>query len=76
MNGRDWSQGLLAGVGVGAGFGGDSLAACISAKESVTSWRMPEWASCREGESQLRDGNSAHRPTYSLSSSDQVTRCV
>ena len=77
MNGRDWCQGLLAGVAaVDAGLGGASLVDRISARQSVTSWRMPEWASSRVGESQLRDGNSAHSPTYSPSSSDQMTLYV
>ena len=77
MNWRGGCQGLLAGVAaVDAGFGGASLVACISARESDTSWRMPEWAPWRVGESQLRDGNSAHRPTYSPSSSDQTTLYV
>ncbi|KAF0107661.1 MAG: hypothetical protein FD146_1695 [Anaerolineaceae bacterium] len=37
---------------------------------------MPFRVSSGDGSSQLRLGNSAQRPTYSLSSSDQVTRYV
>ena len=77
MNWRGGCQGLLAGVAaMDVGFGGASLVDRISARQLDTSWRMPEWASARVGESQLRDGNSAHRPTYSPSSSDQTTLYV
>ena len=39
----------------------------------ATSDRIPEKASSRVDASQLREGNSAHSPTFSSSSADQVT---
>src|SRR6266511_3977090 len=49
---------------------------CISLMTSSTTLRMPFKADSCVFASQLRLGNSAQSPTYSLSSSDQVTRYV
>src|SRR5210317_741414 len=57
-----------------AGIG--SLVLCISSTISATTFLMPFKAASGVLDSQLRLGNSAHNPTYSLSSSDQVTRYV
>ena len=46
----------------------------ISAMQDFTNLRMPANAFSGSFSSQLRPGNSAHKPTCSWSSSDQVTR--
>ena len=48
----------------------------MSFTTSATTFRMPFRAASGVRASQLRLGNSAHNPTYSLSSPDQVTRYV
>src|SRR5580658_4443145 len=48
----------------------------ISATTSRTSFSMPCKASSLVAASHESDGNSVQSPTYSLSSSDQVTRYV
>jgi hypothetical protein len=58
------------------GFGIASSLASISATTSETNFRIPFKAASGVADSQLRLGNSAHKPTYSLSSSDHVTLYV
>ena len=58
------------------GSGTVSPLACISATASATTCRIPLSAFSGASASQLRPGNSTQRPTYSLSSSDHVTRYV
>ena len=48
----------------------------MSSTTSATNFRIPLNAASGVADSQLRLGNSAHKPTYSLSSSDHVTRYV
>ena len=61
-------------VDIGSGIG--SLLRRRSATTSLTSFRMPCNDFSGDDSSQLKLGNSAHKPTYSWSSSDQVTRYV
>ena len=49
---------------VAMGSGTASLLACISATASATTARIPASTSSGEAASQLRLGNSAHRPTF------------
>lgn len=59
---------------VASGSGTCSPFASKSATTSATTWRIP-WSAASGWESnQLKLGNSAHKPTYAVSSSDQVTR--
>ena len=58
------------------GSGGGSSLDCISVTQSSTSCRIPEKASSWVDANQLNEGNSAHSPTYSPSSADQVTLYV
>ena len=58
------------------GSGGGSSLACISATQSFTNTRIPETASSWVDANQPNEGNSAHSPTYSSSSADQVTLYV
>jgi len=61
-------------IAIGSGIGSSVLP--MSNNTSATRFRMPFRAFSGVSASQLKLGNSAHRPTYSLSSSDQVTRYV
>src|SRR5512137_846508 len=54
----------------------DSPFAFMSATDSATTSLIPRNASSGLPASQLRLGNSAHKPTYSLSSSDHITLYV
>ncbi len=54
--------------------GTDSPLASMSVTTSATTFWMPLSAASGVLTSQLRDGNSAHKPTCSPSSGDQVTR--
>ena len=58
------------------GSGGGSSLDCISVTQPSTNSRIPEKASSCVDANQLREGNSAHSPTYSSSSADQVTLYV
>lgn len=58
------------------GSGTGSLLRFRSETVSFTSLRIPSNAFSGDFSSQLRLGNSAHKPTYSESSPDQVTRYV
>ena len=59
-----------------SGTGMVSLFYFMSAMISATTPRIPFRALSGEDASQLKLGNSAQSPTYSPSSSDQVTRYV
>jgi hypothetical protein len=58
------------------GSGIASSPAFISATISETNFRIPFNAASGVVDSQLRLGSSAHKPTYSLSSSDHVIRYI
>ena len=58
------------------GFGTGSRDLVMSATTPATTLRIPRSAASGDKASQLKLGNSAQRPTYSRSSSDQVTRYV
>jgi hypothetical protein len=56
------------------GWGTGSLLRLRSVTVFVTNFRIPNKAFSCDLSSQLMLGNSTHSPTYSSSSSDQVTR--